>query len=87
MKLALAFTAAHSVTLALAAFGWVEVPAQVVEPLIALEHRLCRCREPAGRGDAAPLPVTFGFGLLHGLGFASALTFNSDFTWQTLPRC
>jgi len=36
VKLATAFTAAHCVTLALGALGWVEVPAEIVEPLIAL---------------------------------------------------
>ena len=30
------------------------------------------------------IPLTFGFGLLHGLGFASALTFDSGFSWQML---
>lgn len=69
-----AFTVAHTVTLALGAMGWVTVPAAVVEPLIAasityvaveniLTDRLHRWR---------PL-VVFGFGLLHGLGFASVL--------------
>ena len=36
VKLATAFTAAHSVTLALGALGWVNVPPEIVEPLIAL---------------------------------------------------
>lgn len=69
-----AFTLAHTVTLALGALGWVVVPASVVEPLIAasiafvaieniLSSKLHRWR-PA---------VVFGFGLLHGLGFASVL--------------
>ena len=69
-----AFTAAHTATLALGALGWVNVPGSIVEPLIAasivyvaienifLGH-LSRWR---------PL-VVFGFGLLHGLGFASVL--------------
>lgn len=34
--LATSFTVAHSVTLALAVLGWVDVPAEIVEPLIAL---------------------------------------------------
>ncbi len=69
-----AFTLAHTVTLALGAMGWVTVPAAIVEPLIAasivyvaveniLTSQLSRWR---------PV-VIFGFGLLHGLGFASVL--------------
>ena len=69
-----AFTLAHTVTLAAGALGWVTVPGSIVEPLIAasityvaveniLSYRLSRWR-PA---------VIFGFGLLHGLGFASVL--------------
>ena len=68
------FTLAHSVTLALAALDVVKLPARVVEPLIAativfvgLENVL-RGEEPKGRWA-----LTFGFGLVHGLGFASAL--------------
>lgn len=84
MKLALAFTAAHSVTLALAALGWVEVPAAVVEPLIALSIAYLAAENLLGGETRHRLPVTFGFGLLHGLGFASALTFDTDVTWQVL---
>jgi len=69
------FTLAHSVTLALAVYGIVRVPASIVEPLIALsivyvaldnvyESRLVRVR----------LLVVVLFGLLHGLGFASVLS-------------
>ncbi len=69
-----AFTLAHTVTLALAVLGYVSVPASIVEPLIAasivfvavenvVSDRLQKWR-PA---------VIFGFGLLHGLGFASVL--------------
>lgn len=67
------FTVAHSVTLALAAFGWVRLPAEVVEPLIAASivyvgvENLWR-----GHGRHRWL-LTFGFGLIHGLGFASVL--------------
>lgn len=69
-----AFTLAHTITLALAALGYVNVPGSIVEPLIAasivfvavenmMTDHLNRWR---------PL-VVFGFGLLHGLGFASVL--------------
>lgn len=84
MKLALAFTAAHSVTLALAALGWIEVPAAIVEPLIALSIAYLAAENLLGGETRHRLPVTFGFGLLHGLGFASALTFDADVTGQLL---
>ena len=69
-----AFTVAHATTLSLAVFEMVALPARVVEPLIALSivyvaveniltDRLTPWR-PA---------VVFGFGLLHGLGFAGVL--------------
>jgi hydrogenase/urease accessory protein HupE len=85
MKLALAFTAAHSVTLGLAALGWVDIPAQIVEPLIALSIAYVAADNLLGGGATRyRVPVTFGFGLLHGLGFASALTFSGDLGWQLL---
>jgi hydrogenase/urease accessory protein HupE len=68
------FTVAHSVTLALAALGVLTLPGRVVESLIAATiafvgvENLIRGDEPSGRWL-----VTFAFGLLHGLGFASAL--------------
>ena len=69
-----AFTVAHAVTLTLAALGYVSLPAGLVESLIALSiayvgvenvlvDRLTRWRPG----------VVFGFGLLHGLGFAGVL--------------
>lgn len=69
-----AFTLAHTLTLALGALGLVTVPASIVEPLIAASivyvaieniffHKLNTWR---------PI-IVFGFGLLHGLGFASVL--------------
>ncbi len=69
------FTVAHSLTLALAALGWVVIPSRIVEPLIAasivfvgLENLLRRDPEPKGRWALA-----FVFGLVHGFGFAGAL--------------
>ena len=68
-----AFTVGHSLSLALATFEVIALPSTVVEPLIAasivyvgLENLLRR--EPAQREL-----VTLGFGLVHGLGFASVL--------------
>lgn len=69
------FTVAHSITLALATLEWVNLPARWVEPAIAasivfvgVENLVRRGEEPRGRGV-----LTFGFGLIHGFGFASVL--------------
>lgn len=69
-----AFTAAHTVTLALGALGWVSVPASIVEPLIAASIVYVAVENifTSGLSRWRPL-VIFGFGLLHGLGFASVL--------------
>jgi hydrogenase/urease accessory protein HupE len=75
-----AFTAAHSVTLAAATLGWVHVPAPPVEATIALSIVFVAVEilhAQAGRLGLAyrqPWLVAFLFGLLHGLGFAGALS-------------
>ena len=69
------FTIAHSLTLSLGVFGLVNLPPQVVEPLIALSIAYVAFENLAsGRLSRFRLPVVFAFGLLHGLGFASILT-------------
>lgn len=71
-----AFTIAHSVTLACAALGWLRLPAAAVEAEIALSIVLvcAECLRPPGSlTQRFPWLVSFLFGLLHGLGFASAL--------------
>lgn len=76
IKVVLAFTTAHSVTLTLAVLHVVHLPEALVEPLIALSilavslENLLRPERGAGR---ARLAVAFGFGLVHGLGFAGPL--------------
>jgi len=71
-----AFTAAHSLTLALAALGLWSIALPPVEALIALSIVLL-CKECLRPSDSltkrAPWLVAFGFGLIHGFGFASAL--------------
>ncbi|WP_429225726.1 HupE/UreJ family protein [Inquilinus ginsengisoli] len=74
-----AFTAAHSMTLALATLGVVHVPGPPVEAAIALSILLLACeiiRIRCGETSLTarwPWAVAFAFGLLHGLGFAGAL--------------
>ena len=68
------FTVAHSLTLSLGVLGYVNIPPQVVEPLIALSIAYVAFENLASdRLSRLRLPVIFGFGLLHGLGFASVL--------------
>jgi hypothetical protein len=75
-----AFTVAHSVTLALATLGVVRVPSRPVEASIALSIVLLavelvrRRRGEASLSARRPWLVAFAFGLLHGLGFAGALS-------------
>lgn len=75
-----AFTAGHSVTLALAALGVVHVPQAPIEAAIALSiYFLAVELTNARKGlrtltQRAPWAVAAGFGLLHGLGFAGALS-------------
>ncbi|MGH0032280.1 MAG: HupE/UreJ family protein [Myxococcota bacterium] len=76
------FTLGHSVTLSLAVLGYVRFPTALVElviamTIVALALELARGAPEAGaRGSwmrRAPWAMAFGFGLLHGLGFAGAL--------------
>ncbi len=69
-----AFTAAHSITLGLAACNVVRLPASVVEPLIAASIAFVAIENVfAGRCTPWRTAVVFCFGLLHGLGFAGVL--------------
>lgn len=69
-----AFTLAHTVTLALGALDIVRLPAEIVEPLIAASIVYVGVENLVLRRMAPWRPVVvFGFGLLHGLGFAAVL--------------
>jgi hydrogenase/urease accessory protein HupE len=74
-----AFTVAHSLTLAAATLGFVHVPQPPVEAAIALSivfvaaEIVHAAQGRPGLGARAPWLLAFGFGLLHGFGFAGAL--------------
>ncbi|WP_417518732.1 HupE/UreJ family protein [Minwuia sp.] len=69
------FTVAHSITLALSLYGVLELPASIVEPLIALSIAYVAIENIFMSRLSPWRPfVVFGFGLLHGLGFAGVLT-------------
>jgi hypothetical protein len=68
------FTLAHTFTLGLAAAGWISAPAAIVEPLIAVSIAFVAVENLFAREMTPWRPlVVFGFGLFHGLGFASVL--------------
>jgi hydrogenase/urease accessory protein HupE len=75
LKIVTAFTAAHSITLAVATLGIFQPPSRIVEPAIALSI-VCigieNLRHKAGMRDRRAL-LAFCFGLVHGFGFASVL--------------
>ena len=69
------FTVAHSVTLALAMLGLISVSPAIVEPLIAASIVFIAVENLVTNRLSPWRPfVVFGFGLLHGLGFAGVLT-------------
>jgi HupE / UreJ protein len=80
IKTITAFTAAHSITLTLATLGFVTIPQRPVEAVIALSIVFVAAevvRGYQGREGItirAPWIIAFTFGLLHGLGFAGALS-------------
>jgi hydrogenase/urease accessory protein HupE len=80
IKTITSFTLAHSVTLAMATLGFVHVPQAPVEAVIALSiiflatELVKQHRGEIGLTTKAPWLVALCFGLLHGFGFAGALT-------------
>ena len=71
---ATAFTVAHTITLALSMQGIIKLPAEVVEPLIALSIMFVAIENIlVSELKAWRIAIVFMFGLVHGMGFASAL--------------
>ena len=68
-----AFTAAHSLTLVLAAAQVVTPPARFVELAIAVSIAYVAIENLLGDRARSRWPTAFGFGLIHGLGFAGVL--------------
>jgi len=74
LKIITFFTIAHSITLACAGLNIIDLPSSFVEPVIAITiiyvalENVIRGDHPKGRQW-----LTFGFGLIHGFGFASVL--------------
>lgn len=69
-----AFTVAHTITLALSMKGVIQLPADIVEPLIALSIMFVAIENILlDKLKAWRIAIVFMFGLVHGMGFARAL--------------
>ena len=72
---ATAFTVAHTITLGMAMYGWISPPAHIIEPVIALSIMFVAIENMiTDKLKASRIVIVFAFGLIHGMGFASALT-------------
>ncbi|MBV9190518.1 MAG: HupE/UreJ family protein [Betaproteobacteria bacterium] len=74
VKVATAFTLAHSITLSLAALSVIELPSRLVESAIAFSVVAAALNNLRPLVQGRRWLVAFGFGLIHGFGFASVLT-------------
>lgn len=87
LRVATAFTVGHSITLIAAAMGWVDVPSEPVEILIAASVGVAAIhaiRPLVRRGEAV---IAGAFGLIHGLAFAGILAdlgFEGPASWPVL---
>lgn len=72
-KLVSAFTLAHSITLSLAALGVISLPASLVETAIAVSVVFAALANLTGFCPRYRWLLAFGFGLIHGFGFANVL--------------
>jgi hydrogenase/urease accessory protein HupE len=72
-KIITSFTVAHSLTLAVATLGWVNLPSTIVEPLIAASILYVGLENLWHKNLRWRWVLTFAFGLIHGFGFASVL--------------
>ncbi|MDO9106411.1 MAG: HupE/UreJ family protein [Methylovulum sp.] len=73
LKVVTAFTIAHSITLSLAVLGFINLPSRWVESAIAASVLLAALNNIYPLISKRIWLVAFGFGLIHGLGFASVL--------------
>jgi hypothetical protein len=74
LKIVTAFTIGHSFTLLLGALGWLSLPAQPVEILIAVSILVSAIHAIYPIFPGKETMVAAGFGLIHGLAFASVLS-------------
>lgn len=73
LKIVTAFTLAHSITLSLAVLGIVNISSQLIESCIAASIIFVAIENIRKKKSEAHWSLVFGFGLIHGLGFANIL--------------
>ena len=73
LKVITAFTVAHSITLAMSVFGWVNLPDKWIESVIALSIIVSALLNLQNRFHFSHWKLAFLFGLIHGMGFANGL--------------
>jgi hypothetical protein len=73
VKIVTAFTLAHSITLSLAVLGFISLPSRLVESAIAVSVIAAALNNLRPVVQSKLWMVAFGFGLVHGLGFANVL--------------
>lgn len=83
LYIATAFTLAHSITLSLAALNIVAIPARIIESIIAFSIALAALNNLIPLFGKQQVLIAFLFGLVHGFGFANAL---SSLPLQTSAR-
>jgi HupE / UreJ protein len=74
LKIVSAFTVGHCLTLAIAGFGWLKLPNQPVEILVAVSVLVSALHAMRPLFAGKEIYIAGGFGLIHGLAFASTLT-------------
>ncbi|MDB6058609.1 MAG: lnt [Verrucomicrobiales bacterium] len=74
LKVVTAFTVAHSITLSLATLGVVQLPSRLTESAIAASVVIAAANNIFPIFTRREWMVAFGFGLIHGFGFASGLS-------------
>ncbi len=87
LKIITLFTIAHSITLGLAAFGYVSLNSSLIESIIALSIIAMAINNIIPRFNSQAWLLVFIFGLFHGLGFASVMSelqFRTDKMWEIL---
>jgi HupE / UreJ protein len=81
LKVITAFTLAHSITLGVSVMGWVSLPNKLIETMIALSITVSALMNlqmnlqmnVQSRFKSSHWKLAFGFGLIHGMGFANGL--------------
>ncbi len=74
LKIVTAFTLGHSATLLISALGWLQLPSQPIEVLIAISILVSAVHAVKPIFPNKEIYIAAGFGLVHGLAFASVLS-------------